>query len=261
MRSDILEILQLLKRKNLRYSLLTNGTLIDNEKARKLVNLDPESIGISLDGPEKVHEMIRGPGTFNKTVKGIELLKRNGYSRVKINCSISRMNFESLEYLVDIANDLGVTLQYQHLMFTEKRRDNEHRKMIKKYFDFDSEDRISGSPHEMQKVNVDTLIEQITKIKNLHSGIKFKPDLSLTEIKKYYLDLKDYTHAKYCLYPWNVARINPQGEVPYCIMGYTAGTLLDSSFADVWNSENMQYFRRVLKEVKLFPNCVRCGKI
>jgi hypothetical protein len=85
--------------------------------------------------------------------------------------------------------------------------------------------------------------------------------LNLDEIERYYFDLDGYTHSEYCIYPWKEARINPFGEITYCIMEHTAGCLLNFSFKEVWNNKNMRTFRKTLRSEKLFPNCARCCKI
>ncbi|MBN1273509.1 MAG: PqqD family peptide modification chaperone [Candidatus Aminicenantes bacterium] len=77
----------------MRYSLLTNGTLInektisflEKEKRRKRLNY----IQISIDGscPE-IHDKSRGKGSFDKSIKGFSLLKEAKFpvtSRVTIN--------------------------------------------------------------------------------------------------------------------------------------------------------------------------------
>ncbi|MBT8171504.1 radical SAM protein, partial [Candidatus Bathyarchaeota archaeon] len=69
-------------------SMNTNGTLL-NEKIVKKVAKIFDTVVVSLDGPKKVHDMIRGvPGTYEKSVKAIELLKANGV-RTGINSVIT----------------------------------------------------------------------------------------------------------------------------------------------------------------------------
>lgn len=136
--------------------------------------------------------------------------------------------------------------------------------MIKRYFNFCNEDRTSGICTELYDFDIKRLKEQISNIRSdtkNKNRIRFLPNLGLDEIDSYYNDLDNYTHSEYCIYPWKEARINPYGEMVYCIMEPTAGSLLNSTFKEVWNNKDMRHFRRTLKNEKLFPNCARCCKI
>jgi len=75
--------------------LLTNGTLIAQ-------NLDwlqngATLYGISIDGDETSHDVIRGEGNYQKTKKGIEkLVKLVSSNRIVVNSTLMSHNFESL---------------------------------------------------------------------------------------------------------------------------------------------------------------------
>ena len=60
----------------IKYSLQTNGTLIDNEFA-ELFKENNFLIGVSLDGDKETHNRNRC-GSFDKVMQGIELLRKNG---------------------------------------------------------------------------------------------------------------------------------------------------------------------------------------
>lgn len=262
-RKDMIEILELMRDRKLKFAILTNGTLINDELAAKITDLMPRFINISIDGPENIHELIRGPNSFNKAINGIKLLKEHNYTKITMNCVISKINFENLIDVVYLANGLNVNLQFQHLQFTNDTRNYIHKKMVKKYFNYDVEDRTSGICTQLYDFDIDKLMKQIREIKRLHAPIRinFYPDLTLKDTEKYYTDLNNYVHSRYCIYPWEEARINPRGELSYCIMEPTAGSLLNNPFMDIWNNDEMQHFRRTLKKEKLFPNCARCCKI
>jgi len=82
-----------LKKKNISYSITTNGTLINSENAEFFFN-NNFSVCISIDGPQEIHDMYRkdfkGNGSFNKTIKGLKhLIHTFGKSSVeRISLSI-----------------------------------------------------------------------------------------------------------------------------------------------------------------------------
>ncbi|MCK4817829.1 radical SAM protein, partial [bacterium] len=50
----------------------TNGTLITKDVNRRLAAYDNLSISVSLEGPEALHDHLRGKGSYRRTVPGIE---------------------------------------------------------------------------------------------------------------------------------------------------------------------------------------------
>jgi MoaA/NifB/PqqE/SkfB family radical SAM enzyme len=66
-------------------TVLTNGMLITDEKAKQLAEIESNTIfsleiRVSLDGyTEKMNDDIRGKGVFKKTMLGVERLYRNGF--------------------------------------------------------------------------------------------------------------------------------------------------------------------------------------
>lgn len=262
LRKDIIQIMEYIESKALEYSLVTNGTLIDKEIAHKLVKLNPCSITFSLDGPEQIHDKIRGiKGTFKKVIKAIHSIKNTSDIPININCVITPLNLNYLEEMIDIAKDLNVDLQYQHLMFTNTNIIDRQKKIMKKYFNIDYADRLIGLNDNLN-IDVDILTEKIKSIKTKEISVKisFLPDISVKEIPKYYMDIDNYTHSDKCLYPWMEARINPYGFLYPCIE-YSVGNLKTDSFKNIYNGQKMKYFRTVLKKEKLFPICARCCKI
>jgi radical SAM protein with 4Fe4S-binding SPASM domain len=108
LRKDFLKILQEICRHNFDISILTNGTLIDKEKARMLADLPVKGVQVSLEGPEAIHEAIRGRYSFSSAVRGIELLRDAG-TKITINVTLSDMNTDYCEDMVALASDLGVS--------------------------------------------------------------------------------------------------------------------------------------------------------
>ena len=78
LRKDLQKILQELYRRHFSISILTNGTLINREKAKMLADLPVKGVQVSLEGPKAVHEAVRGRNSFASAVKGIELLRDAG---------------------------------------------------------------------------------------------------------------------------------------------------------------------------------------
>jgi MoaA/NifB/PqqE/SkfB family radical SAM enzyme len=109
----IVELLEYIHRKGMFISIDTNGTLL-KQYAKDIVRLGNMHLTISVDGPETVHDEVRGvPGTFQRIKKGLTLLKElEAKSGNKISCSIcftiSQFNYRSLGVMPEVARSLGL---------------------------------------------------------------------------------------------------------------------------------------------------------
>lgn len=86
-----------------RLGVLTNGTLIDEAAARELARLKPVFVQVSLDGTEPIHDGIRGAGSFQKTLAGIDLLKKHGV-RVLVSFTAQKGNVHTLPELTRLCH-------------------------------------------------------------------------------------------------------------------------------------------------------------
>ena len=107
-RPDIFEIAAHAAGCGLQVALATNGTLVDESMAEKIVSSGVRRVAISFDGatPE-VHDAFRMlSGSFEKAVAGFRALKARGMS-MQVNCTVARHNEHQLDQLVELARDLG----------------------------------------------------------------------------------------------------------------------------------------------------------
>jgi radical SAM protein with 4Fe4S-binding SPASM domain len=87
---------------------LTNGALVDAAKARELAALGT-AVQVSLDGGcAKVHDLLRGDGTFDAALRAIRLLCSAGVSRLTVNFTIQRANACEARGLLELAEREGV---------------------------------------------------------------------------------------------------------------------------------------------------------
>lgn len=86
-------------------SILTNGTLIDIESAKKLKRLSVKWIQISIEGNEKTHDCIRGKGNFRQTIKGAKAVKKAGIP-LFISFTVHKNNYKDFPEVARIARQL-----------------------------------------------------------------------------------------------------------------------------------------------------------
>lgn len=97
-REDLPRLMAGIVENRMRFSILSNGSLIDDETAQFIAETGRcDAVQISLDGhDEKTHDAFRGKGAFAGAVRGIEIL-RSRQIPVAVRVTIHRKNVDALE--------------------------------------------------------------------------------------------------------------------------------------------------------------------
>ena len=106
LRSDFSAILDAMYQRGFDTYILTNGTLISRGMARELVGLGVRGVQISLEGPEQVHDSIRGAGSFAASMKGINNIVSSGIE-LTLNTTLSEINAPHFMEMISLASALG----------------------------------------------------------------------------------------------------------------------------------------------------------
>lgn len=272
MRKDIMTVLDLFREKGYACGYLTtNGTIINDERADALATLAQQGflkhISVSIDGPNDLHDKARGvKGTFERTAAGLRRLqeasRRKGAAlRVSINTTVAHESLDTLDQIVDVAEELGVdAIGLNHLMFSTAEERDETLRLIgetdpKIISTFITED--PGVDPARVRTQVAALQEKCRQ-----RGILFdyRPKVHQPLVQNYYTP--GTALAGRCLYPFLQARVSFSGKVFFCpFIRVEVGDLTDSTLEEVWNSERYVDMRRRLVENQLFPVCRRCCKV
>ncbi len=97
-RQDLKQIISAIVQNRMRFSILTNGTLITNEMAHFLASTKRcDTVQVSIDShAEASHDSVRGEGSLTKAVEGIKRLKRNKV-KVSVRVTINKQNLNDLD--------------------------------------------------------------------------------------------------------------------------------------------------------------------
>jgi len=108
---DVFDIAQYIRSKGSPVDLLTNGTLITPDNLDKLKDAFVK-VSISLDGStQERHEMFRGRGSYEKTMRAIDLLDSHGVP-CRLSMTVNRLNIDDVE---SMAQKYGNHLSFQPL--------------------------------------------------------------------------------------------------------------------------------------------------
>jgi SynChlorMet cassette radical SAM/SPASM protein ScmE len=99
-RPDLFELIDGVIANKMRYSILTNGTLVTEdtlrafEKGKRRLRLD--SIQVSIDGScAEIHDKSRPPKSFDRALRGLRLLKQANFP-VTVRVTVNRANVNDL---------------------------------------------------------------------------------------------------------------------------------------------------------------------
>jgi radical SAM protein with 4Fe4S-binding SPASM domain len=106
-RTDLPHILDSIAKRRYEIFLLTNGTLVNRGRATMLAGLGVKSVQVSIEGPDDIHDSIRGEGSFGRAVDGIDHLLDAGL-KVTVNVTLSRLNARCMRKVVAFASHMGV---------------------------------------------------------------------------------------------------------------------------------------------------------
>lgn len=255
LRKDALDIIQYAARKR-RCHLVTNGTYISSEVAEAIVDAKVMSVGISLDGDQKIHDMIRGiEGTYDRVCRAIEHLQHfrekstNRWPMLNIKTTISQANVAHLREIVALAQEMQVDFCTFQMLNNSINISG-----LRTSRDFVP---YGTRPDPIEDFDIATLERELRILNQPRKKptVRFIPDLSIGDYISHYdnrLALSEYE----CRTPWATLNISPYGDVFPCL-NYLVGNVRTEGLAHLWNNDKYRVFRRTLK-TGLFPNCIGC---
>src|SRR5208283_1061747 len=107
LRQDLFDVLEELTRQEIDAYLLSNGILINRDNAETLAGLGVKGVQVSIEGPEDIHDAIRGQGSLKRSLEGIKYLLDAGIE-VTMNTTLSDINAPYFLEVVALASSAGV---------------------------------------------------------------------------------------------------------------------------------------------------------
>ena len=101
------DLLRAINQRGIPFTVLTNGTLIDKRAARRFAWFRPDCVQISLDGTRSFHDAIRGEGSFQLALDGIDRLVKYNVP-VIVSFTAQKSNLRCFRELAEICRQHGV---------------------------------------------------------------------------------------------------------------------------------------------------------
>lgn len=233
-RKDSVEIIECASGMNFVIDILSNGTLINQDIAKTFVKHSVRRVQISLYGAtKKTHDSITSlPGSFEKTLKGIEYLKKEGI-KVEIAFPLMNVNFKERYLVKDLVESMECLLSPSHIITARNNG---------------SKDTFSLRINDRQLL--DFLKDK--KLSKLYAGRK------PFQTHQFYFGFADLNDAAPCYSGFNSCAITPSGKVLPCNqLLYETGDLKMENFSTIWRSSPQFKYLRSLT-IRDLPKCSGC---
>lgn len=236
LRKDWFQVAQCICDLGMNLSFVSNGVILD-KYIDKIARLEPKVVGISLDGMKQTHELIRGIGTFDKTIRAIDLLRERGIQTTVIT-TVSKLNFKDLPKMKDLLFRRGVNWQIQVAM---------------PFGNFKKEQMLS----RIEFYSTALFIAR-ERIKNKFEDI---PVIG-AHCYGYYSEILPGCKWDGCPAGISSIGITSDGGIVGCLaMGndrFIEGNLRDESLREIWENPNNFSYNRKFDKSQLGPNCRNC---
>jgi MoaA/NifB/PqqE/SkfB family radical SAM enzyme len=212
----------------------TNGSLIA-KKVESLRNID--FFFISLDYFNKYHDFIRGrPGSFREVLAGIQKIKNLGHPKVVLVTTISSLNFDAIEPMARLAQDLHVGISYNSVEPT-----------VRVGFE---EGRCSApvANFGLTHAQLQAFYELLLKLKR-----EGYPLMETTHVLKHFVEGQPWK----CTFPQMFVYVSADNKIFSCTYNHTYD-LTNGSFSDYFSSKLYQdHVKKAEKCNMCIRTCVR----
>lgn len=246
--SNIIELLKLLNQLNIKFSLITNGSLL-TEDICQLLMVNCIELEISIDSvDEKLYKKIRRGGDFNllrNNIKRInrfkeEFKQKQPYLRMVV--SVFNFNIRELKGTIDFAK----TESIDEVVVLEGTFYNT------KYIN--EEDFI--------KINLGLVRNVVKEVsdyaKTIDVLVNFKSNIFKSENDKEMLRKK---RVQRCFYYYSMIDVAPNFDVSLCAVSECIYNLNKNSLHELWNSNNSKIVKnRLLLNKNIYPDTCRYCK-
>jgi heme b synthase len=258
-RPDIYQIAQHARQCGLTVALATNGTLIDEPVARKIVDAGIRRVAISIDGMDATtHDAFRRQaGSLAAALNGFRHLRRLEMS-MQINCTVTKHNVHQIDQLYDMAVREGADALHLFMLVpvgcgvqiaeSNMLPPDEYERVLNWMYDKSKTRQLhlkaTCAPHYFRVMRQRAAAEHV-HIEATHSHGKpgGHPEMAAM--------------TKGCLAGSAICFVSHTGEVFPC--GYlpvSAGNVKKQSMQDIW--ENAHVFQRLRNVDELEGKCGVC---
>lgn len=272
MMPGLIELIEHVRGREIALSIDTNGTLL-SRYADDLVRIGNLHLTVSMDGPEPIHDEVRGVrDTYRRVKDGLaglaEAEARAGATGgaggpiTRALCfTISPYSYRGLPELPDVARELGVdTILIVPYYYVPERLGREYERELTELGGEAFSWR--GFHHEDSGVDAELFLELHRQYRERLGSVREYPYLRLSEdeYRTWFADPVARVGIAPCHMPERFLDIQPNGAANFCVdfPDFAIGNVRDETVERLWNGERARAFRE-RRAAGPLAVCHRCG--
>ena len=227
-----------------RLGIVTNGTLINRHV--EVLRAFFARIYVSLDGPEALHDSIRGQGVFRKVAENL-LLLRGGNAKIAINTVLTPALLENLDGALDAFAPLGPDeVLLQEMIGLSAGEVECYRRWLQENFAQEAKEIASWEGGGQWNPKAEEIIAETVKKRRDLFQVAYLPHGAAC--------------GKHCGAPRHHAHVTWKGSVCFCtdFYDFSAGNVREKPLLDILEGENAEVFRRETENGGC-PTCDHCS--
>ncbi len=214
------------------FSILTNGTLINEKISKKIKSYNPLYVQVSLEGGKKTNDYIRGKGTYKKVAEGIvNLRKENIFT--SISFTATSLNYKEFPKVVRYARKYGVNNVWSD-----------------RFIPLGDSDKSLALNYEQTREYLEIMNKERNKLKMVKNN---NTTISMYRALQFQMT-NDFAYG--CTAGDTLLTVMENGDlVPCRRMPITIGNLFDRSMYDLYIKSDVL---KDLREKKIPDECINC---
>jgi len=215
LRKDIYDLATAAAERQMWVVMGTNGVLLNERVARKMVECGVKGVGISIDSidPAKHNSFRGGPDSWEYSVKALEIAKANGLE-VLVQTTVMDMNRDEIPQLIDFARSKGAWSFNLYFLVQTGR---------------------GQLMNDLSAGETEALLTHLVEAQEDYKPMLVRSKCA-PQFKRIAYDLGSTgLESGGCMAGTEYCRITPDGDVTPCpYMTVSAGNVRRQSFTDIW---------------------------
>lgn len=237
LRKDIFDIAQHASGQGIWVVMGTNGVLVTEKTAQKMLECGVKGVAISLDSieAEKHNQFRGGPNSWEYSVRALKICRAAGL-QVLVQTTVMESNYEEIPQLIEFTRGLGAWSFNLYFLVQTGR---------------------GQQMNDLSPQRTHAMLENLVELQD-----RYRPMLVRSKCAPQFKQIayemgKGGLESGGCMAGTEYCRITPEGNVTPCpYMPVVAGNVLEQRFTDIWHTSPV--FRELRDLDQLQGRCGRC---